>query len=159
MDRIPSETMPAHGHSLWFSGSDSQVSTAGGLGFILDLGTKIPHATIWPKIIKEKKKKFKEKVWQPIYYKVYLEGHFSRIAPIEDWINNKQQINPNVSIMCSVIPVVYDSVWPHELYPLGLLCAWGSPGKNTGVDCHALLQGIFPTQGSNPRILCLLHCG
>ena len=25
----------------------------------------------------------------------------------------------------------------------------GSPGKNTGVDCHALLQGIFPTQGSN----------
>ena len=32
-----------------------------------------------------------------------------------------------------------------------------SPGKNTGVDCHALLQGIFPTQGSNPPLLCLLH--
>ena len=30
-----------------------------------------------------------------------------------------------------------------------------SPGKNTGVDCHALLQGIFPTQGWNPG---LLHC-
>ena len=30
-----------------------------------------------------------------------------------------------------------------------------SPGKNTGVGCHALLQGIFPTQGSN---LGLLHC-
>ena len=30
-----------------------------------------------------------------------------------------------------------------------------SPGKNTGVSCHALLQGIFPTQGSNLR---LLHC-
>ena len=29
------------------------------------------------------------------------------------------------------------------------------PGKNTGVDCHAPLQGIFPTQGSNPG---LLHC-
>ena len=28
-----------------------------------------------------------------------------------------------------------------------------SPGKNTGVDCHALLQGIFPTQGSNPGLL------
>ena len=26
-------------------------------------------------------------------------------------------------------------------------------GKNTGVDCHALLQGIFPTQGLNPRLL------
>ena len=31
----------------------------------------------------------------------------------------------------------------------------GIPGKNTGVGCHALLQGIFPTQGSN---LGLLHC-
>ena len=30
-----------------------------------------------------------------------------------------------------------------------------SAGKNTGVGCHALLQGIFPTQGSNPG---LLHC-
>ena len=30
-----------------------------------------------------------------------------------------------------------------------------SPGKNTGVGCHVLLQGIFPTQGSNPV---LLHC-
>ena len=28
-----------------------------------------------------------------------------------------------------------------------------SPGKKTGVGCHALLQGIFPTQGSNPRLL------
>ena len=30
-------------------------------------------------------------------------------------------------------------------------------GKNTGVGCHFLLQGIFPTQGSNPRLPCLLH--
>ena len=36
-----------------------------------------------------------------------------------------------------------------------LLCPWGFPRKNTGVGCHFLLQGIFPTQGSNPR---LLHC-
>ena len=31
------------------------------------------------------------------------------------------------------------------------------PGKNTGVGCHALLQGIFATQESNPHLLCLLH--
>ena len=31
-----------------------------------------------------------------------------------------------------------------------------SPGKNTGVGCHALLQGIFPIQGSNLCLLCLL---
>ena len=39
-----------------------------------------------------------------------------------------------------------------------LLCPWDSPGKNTGVGCHALLQGTFLTQGSNPRLLSLLHC-
>ena len=33
-----------------------------------------------------------------------------------------------------------------------------SPGKNTGVGCYAFLQGIFLTQGSNPRLLSLLHC-
>ena len=33
------------------------------------------------------------------------------------------------------------------------LCPWDSPGRNTGVGCHGLLQGIFLTQGSN---LCLL---
>ena len=34
---------------------------------------------------------------------------------------------------------------------------WDSPSKNTGVGCHSLLQGISPTQGSNPHLLCLLH--
>ena len=51
--------------------------------------------------------------------------------------------------------VVFNSVWPYELYPAGFLCPWDSPGKNTGVGYHALFQGIFPTQGSN---LSLLHC-
>ena len=32
-----------------------------------------------------------------------------------------------------------------------------SPGKNTEVSCHALIQGIFPTQRSNSSLLCLLH--
>ena len=33
----------------------------------------------------------------------------------------------------------------------------GFPGKNTGMDCHALLHGIFPTQRWNPHLLCPLH--
>ena len=33
-----------------------------------------------------------------------------------------------------------------------LLCPWDFPGKSTGVGCHFLLQGIFPTQGSNPGL-------
>ena len=39
-----------------------------------------------------------------------------------------------------------------------LLCPWTSPGKNTGVNCHALLQGLFLNRGWNPHFLCLLHC-
>ena len=31
-----------------------------------------------------------------------------------------------------------------------------SPGNNSGVGGHALLQGIIPTQGQNPSLLCLL---
>ena len=44
---------------------------------------------------------------------------------------------------------------PMDCSPTGLLCPWDSPGKNTGVGCHFLLQGIFLTQGLNPG---LLHC-
>ena len=51
--------------------------------------------------------------------------------------------------------VMSDSLRPHGLYPTRVLCPWNSPRTNTGVGCHALLQGIFPTQESN---LCLLHC-
>ena len=46
--------------------------------------------------------------------------------------------------------VVCDSLRPRGLEPARLLCLWDSPSKNTGVGCHALLQGIFLTQGSNP---------
>ena len=45
--------------------------------------------------------------------------------------------------------VVSNCLWPHGLEPARLLCPWASPGKNTGVGCHFLLQGIFLTQGSN----------
>ena len=50
-----------------------------------------------------------------------------------------------------------NSLWPHELQPVKLLCSWAYPGKNTEVGCHFLLQGIFLTQGSNLRLLHLLH--
>ena len=56
---------------------------------------------------------------------------------------------------CVSCSVVSDSLRSHGLYPTRLLCPWNSPGKNTGVVCCSLLQGIFPTQGSNPG---LLHC-
>ena len=47
--------------------------------------------------------------------------------------------------------VVSQSLQPHGLYS-----PWNSPGQNTGVGSLSLLQGIFPTRGSNPG---LPHCG
>ena len=43
------------------------------------------------------------------------------------------------------------------LQPARFLCPWNFPGKNTGIGFHFLLQGIFPTQGSNLHLLSLLH--
>ena len=50
-----------------------------------------------------------------------------------------------------------NSLRRHGLQSTRLLCPWDSPGKNTGVGCHFLLQGIFWTQGSNLSLLSLLH--
>ena len=44
---------------------------------------------------------------------------------------------------------MWDSLRPCGLQPARLLRRWDLPGKNTGVGCHFLLQGIFPTQGLN----------
>ena len=50
------------------------------------------------------------------------------------------------------------TVQPHRPQLTRLLCPWDSPGKNTGVGCHCLLQGIFLTHGMNLCLLRLLHC-
>ena len=46
---------------------------------------------------------------------------------------------------------------PVDYGPPGSSVHGDSPGNNTGVGCHALLQEIFLTQGLNPCLLCLLH--
>ena len=51
------------------------------------------------------------------------------------------------------------SLRPHGLQPSRLQCLWASPGKNTGVACHAPLQGVFSTQGLNPHLSCLTCVG
>ena len=55
-------------------------------------------------------------------------------------------------VSCSV---VFNSFQLYGLQRTRLLCPRNSPGKNIGVGCHFLLQGIFLTQESNPRFL---HC-
>ena len=58
------------------------------------------------------------------------------------------ELNPWLKVKVLVTQWCLNSLQPHELS-----CSWNSPGKNTGVCSHSLLQGIFPTQGSNPGLL------
>ena len=68
------------------------------------------------------------------------------------------QRNPYLPLCCMLClvsqscPTLCD---PMDCSPPGSSVHGDSPGKNTGVGCHALLQGIIPTQGSNPG---LPHC-
>ena len=52
---------------------------------------------------------------------------------------------------CVSPSVVSDSLRPHGLQPTRLLCPWGFPGKNTGVDCHFPSSGDLPDQGIEPE--------
>ena len=65
--------------------------------------------------------------------------------------------NRQVHICVSVLVAQSYSTlsWPHGLGPARLLCPRNSPGKNTEVGCHSLLQGILLTQGLNTSVL---HC-
>ena len=82
----------------------------------------------------------------------------------DDLYSRFPQPRPYWHLIVVVVVVICVCVCGQSLSPVGLfvtlwatrlLCLWDSPGKNTGVGCHFLLQGIFPTQGSN---LHLLHC-
>ena len=59
--------------------------------------------------------------------------------------------------MLYVASVVSNSLQPYGLQPARLLCPRNFPGKNSGVGCHFLLQGIFLNQGWSPCLLCLVH--
>ena len=72
------------------------------------------------------------------------------------WQLGMKKVVPNTACnMCVSHSVMSNSLRPHGLQLTRVLCPWNSPGKNTGLRCHSLLQGNFPTQGSN---LGLLHC-
>ena len=74
----------------------------------------------------------------------------------KQWLRMRQISSEVFSVSSSVLS---DSLRPHGLSPPppGSSVHGDSPGKNSGVGCHALLQGIFPTQGWNPHLRGLLH--
>ena len=54
--------------------------------------------------------------------------------------------------------VLTGSLWTPGLQPSRLLCPWDSPGKNTGVGCHFLLQGISPSLCMKVKVLVAQSC-
>ena len=83
---------------------------------------------------------------------------------LRSWTNNLEYIYVHVCVCvcvcmlcCAMLScsVMSNSLWPHGCSPPGSSVHGNSPGKNTGVSCHALLWGIFPTQRLNPG---LPHC-
>ena len=62
----------------------------------------------------------------------------------------------SVHAACQFASIVFDSLQPYGLYPARILCPWDSPGKNTGMGCHAL-QFDFSNTGIESRLL-LVSC-
>ena len=75
-------------------------------------------------------------MWQLAQLMIYFKQSISIIAGSSD----------STYCCCSVAQFYLTILRPHGLQPIKLLCLQGFPGKNTGVGCHFLLQGIFPTQ-------------
>ena len=77
-----------------------------------------------------------------------------QLTYIHTYTHTDRTHSPSIPQMplCHACSFVSDSLQPHGLEPTRLLCPWNFPGKNTGEGCHFLLQGIFSTQGSKPRL-------
>ena len=87
----------------------------------------------------------------PLTYSTPQTSHIGE-APLS-WIFRLTHI-PRSKHVCVCVLSHFSRVWlcnPMDCSTPG--CPWNSPGRNAGVGCHALLQGIFPTQGSNLRLL------
>ena len=102
----------------------------------------------WPSICKK----------LPKYNNFQLRNPTSRNLSQGDHGSSKKKLTVRLFIRvayCCLVTKLFvtlcDPIDPME--PARLLCPWDFPGKNTGVGCHFLPQGIFPTQGLNSSLL------
>ena len=126
-------------HSLWFCGSRLDLLFV----FLTSTVLCCQHPTLWKKCA-------------AIIFSYLLDTYCFLV-------NSSQQEKFKVLIHYSFQQHLLHSskCFPHGVglichpMPARIPCPWDFPGKNTGVSCRSLLQGIFLTQGSNPH---LLHC-
>ena len=81
-------------------------------------------------------------VYKPVFYNYTYS-----------YIITSQQVYMSLRMCVCSWSVVSESLQTHGLQSARFLCPWDFPGKNTGVCCHVLLQGIFLNQRSNPHVL------
>ena len=89
-----------------------------------------------------------------LYYLYYLKREEERKVEKKGMKKGRRKDNLLVCLKGRDFEFLSQCRYVACIHPVRLFCPWDSPGKNTGVGCHALLQGIFLTQGSNPG----LHC-
>ena len=93
---------------------------------------------------------------------IWMVWIFENLLTFVLWSNKDEHYVTLVDVLCLVTQLCLTLCLPMDCSLPGSSVHGDSPGKNAGVGCHALLQGIFPTQGSNPgllhyrRILCHL---
>ena len=71
----------------------------------------------------------------------------------QQWKRIYIHIHVYIYLYMHVCSAVSNSLRPYGFLPARLLCPWDFPGKNAGVGCHFLLQGVFLTQGLQPHHL------
>ena len=102
------------------------------------------HICSLSKLLRFKKRGLLSNTWCMSVKCAFLTRSFYRDA------NSLRRSCSLVTTVCVLSRLaVSDSLWRYELWPARPLCPWDSPGKNTGVDCHPLRQGIFLTQGES----------
>ena len=102
---------------------------------------------------------FTEYIWQKIKKSFVVSSILGKSPKCPLLACASNTITPPLSVgavLCLVSQSHLILCTPVDCSPPGSCVHGDSPGKNTGIGCHALLQGIIPTQGSNPG---LPHCG
>ena len=88
------------------------------------------------------------------YYATNLFPNILITVFLYNWFSLYSSVIYFIMFLLFSCSVVSNSLQPHGLQHARLLCPWDFPGKNTGVDCHLLIQGTFPAQGLN-GIFCI----
>ena len=95
-----------------------------------------------------------------VFILLYLVAYLLKILFLSRLrYHNLLIVTSSILFCCAVLSRVrlFAILWIIAPLHIRLLCPCDFPGLNAGVGCNFLIQGVFPTQGLNPHLLCFLH--